>query len=92
MILATKQIIETSNHIEEIKGVGEQFAAIQKSLEKVFQSQDALVPEDGLRDLLPIYDLYLNIESGSNSVERFKILEELELGCLKTLKAKLRNR
>lgn len=78
MILATKQIIETSNYTEEIKGVGEQFAAIQKSLEKAFQSQDALVPEEGLRDLLSIYDLYLHIESESNPSERIKSLEELE--------------
>lgn len=78
MILATKQIIEKSNYTEEFKGVGEQFAAIQKSLEKAFQSQDALVPEEGLRDLLSIYDLYLHIESESNASERFKKLEEFE--------------
>jgi hypothetical protein len=78
MILATKQIIEKSNDIEEIKGVGEQFAAIQQSLEKAFQFQDALAPEEALRDLLSIYDLYLHIESGINPSERLKSLEELE--------------
>lgn len=79
MTLATKQIIDQSNDTEEIKGVGEQFAAIQQSLEKAFQSQDALAPEEGIRELLSIYDLYLHIESGSNPAERFKSLEELEL-------------
>ena len=79
MTLATKQIIEKSNDTEEIKGVGEQFAAIQQSLEKAFQSQDALAPEEGIRELLSIYDLYLHIESESNPAERFKSLEELEL-------------
>ncbi|WP_333484774.1 hypothetical protein [Microcoleus sp. K1-B6] len=78
MILATKQIIEKSNDTEEIKGVGEQFAAIQQSLEKAFQSQDALAPEEGLRELLSIYELYLHIESESNPSERHKSLEELE--------------
>lgn len=78
MTLATKQIIEKSNDTEEIKGVGEQFAAIQQSLEKAFQSQDALAPEEGLRELLSIYDLYLHIESESNLSERLKSLEELE--------------
>lgn len=79
MTLATKQIIENSNDTEEIKGVGEQFAAIQQSLEKAFQSQDALAPEEGIRELLSIYELYLHIESESNPAERFKSLEELEL-------------
>ncbi len=79
MTLATKQIIDQSNDTEEIKGVGEQFAAIQQSLEKAFQSQDALAPEEGIRELLSIYDLYLHIESESNPAERFKSLEELEL-------------
>lgn len=79
MTLATKQIIENSNDTEEIKGVGEQFAAIQQSLEKAFQSQDALTPEEGIRELLSIYDLYLHIESESNPAERFKSLKELEL-------------
>jgi hypothetical protein len=79
MTLATKQIIDQSNDTEEIKGVGEQFAAIQQSLEKAFQSQDALAPEEGIRELLSIYDLYLHIESESNHSERFKSLEELEL-------------
>jgi hypothetical protein len=79
MILATKQIIENSNYTEEIKGVGEQFAAIQQSLEKAFQSQDAVAPEEALRELLSIYDLYLHIESESNPSERLKSLEELEL-------------
>lgn len=78
MALAAKQIIENSNDTEEIKGVGEQFAAIQQSLEEAFQSQDALAPEEGLRELLSIYDLYLHIESVSNFLERFKSLEELE--------------
>jgi hypothetical protein len=78
MILATKQIIENSNYTEEIKGVGEQFAAIQQSLEKAFQSQDAVAPEEALRELLSIYDLYLHIESESNPSERLKSLEELE--------------
>lgn len=85
MTLATKQIIEKSNqiieksnHTEEIKGVREQFAAIQRSLEKAFQSQDALAPEEGLRELLSIYELYLHIESESNSSEIDKSLEELE--------------
>jgi len=78
MTLATKQIIENSNYTEEIKGVGEQFAAIQQSLEKAFPSQDALAPEDGLRELLSIYELYLHIESESNPSERHKSLEELE--------------
>ena len=78
MTLATKQIIEKSNDTEEIKGVGEEFAAIQQSLEKAFQSQDALAPEEGLRELLSIYDLYLHIESESNPSERLKSLEELE--------------
>ena len=78
MTLATKQIIENSNDTEEIKGVGEQFAAIQQSLEKAFQSQDALAPEEGLRELLSIYELYLHIESESNPSERHKSLEELE--------------
>jgi len=78
MILATKQIIEKSNYTEGIKGVGEQFAAIQQSLEKAFQSQDALAPEEGLRELLSIYELYLHIESESNPSERHKSLEELE--------------
>lgn len=78
MTLATKQIIEKSNDIEEIKGVGEEFAAIQQSLEKAFQSQNALAPEEGLRELLSIYDLYLHIESETNSGERLKSLEELE--------------
>ena len=78
MILATKQILEKSNYTEGIKGVGEQFAAIQQSLEKAFQSQDALAPEEGLRELLSIYELYLHIESESNSSEIYKSLEELE--------------
>jgi len=78
MTLATKQIIENSNYTEEIKGVGEQFAAIQQSLEKAFQSQDAVAPEEALRELLSIYDLYLHIESESNPSERLKSLEELE--------------
>ncbi|MEG4802094.1 hypothetical protein QUB63_20160 [Microcoleus sp. ARI1-B5] len=78
MTLATKQIIENSNYTEEIKGVGEQFAAIQQSLEKAFQSQDALAPQEALRELLSIYDLYLHIESESNPSERLKSLEELE--------------
>jgi len=78
MALAAKQIIENSNDTEEIKGVGEQFAAIKQSLEKAFQSQDALAPEEGLRELLSIYDLYLHIESESNPSERSKSLEELE--------------
>jgi hypothetical protein len=78
MTLPTKQIIEKSNNTEEIKGVGEQFAAIQQSLEKAFQSQDALAPEEGLRKLLSIYELYLHIESESNLYERHKSLEELE--------------
>lgn len=78
MALAVKQIIENSNDKEEIKGVGEQFAAIQQALEKAFQSQDAQAPEEGLRELLSIYDLYLHIESVSNPSERFKSLEELE--------------
>ena len=78
MTLATKQIIENSNDTEEIKGVGEEFAAIQQSLEKAFQSQDAVAPEEALRDLLSIYDLYLHIESETNSGERLKSLEELE--------------
>jgi hypothetical protein len=79
MTLATKQIIDQSNDTEEIKGVGEQFAAIQQSLEKAFQSPDSLAPEEALTDLLSIYNLYLYIESGSNPAERFKSLEELEL-------------
>ncbi|MEG5042706.1 MULTISPECIES: hypothetical protein [unclassified Microcoleus] len=78
MTLATKQIIEKSNYTEEIKGVGEQFAAIQQSLEKAFQSQDALAPEEGLRELLSMYELYLHIESESNLSERHKSLEQLE--------------
>ncbi len=81
MTLATKQIIDQSNDTEEIKGVGEQFAAIQQSLEKAFQSQDALAPEEALTDWLSIYNLYLyiEIESETNRVQRFKSLEELEL-------------
>ncbi|MBE9187108.1 hypothetical protein IQ270_21225 [Microcoleus sp. LEGE 07076] len=81
MTLATKQIIENSNDTEAIKGVGEQFAAIQQSLEKAFQSQDALAPEEALTDLLSIYNLYLyiEIESETNRVQRFKSLEEIEL-------------
>jgi hypothetical protein len=78
MTLATKQIIQNSNYTEEIKGVGEQFAAIQQFLEKAFPSQDALAPEEGLRELLSIYELYLHMESESNSGETLKSLEELE--------------
>jgi hypothetical protein len=90
MILATKQIIENSNDTEEIKGVGEQFAAIQQSLEKAFQSQDALAPEEALRELLSIYDLYLHIESESNPSERLKSLEELE-GSVEVFKTKYKD-
>jgi hypothetical protein len=79
MTLATKQIIDQSNDTEEIKGVGEQFSAIQKSLEKAFNSQAALVPEESLREFLSIYELYLKIELESNPVNRSKSLEELEL-------------
>ncbi|MCU0546457.1 MAG: hypothetical protein MUE44_30545 [Oscillatoriaceae cyanobacterium Prado104] len=79
MTLAIKQIIETSDRSEEIKGIAEKFPAIQQSLEKAFQSQDALAPEEALKDLLSIYDLYLYIESESNPSERLlKSLEELE--------------
>ncbi len=78
MNLTVKQIIENSNDTEEIKGVGEQFAVIQQVLEAAFQSQDAPVPEEGMRELLSAYELYLHIESTSNPLERHQSLEELE--------------
>jgi hypothetical protein len=37
-----------------------------------------VAPEEGLRELLLIYELYLHIESESNFSERYKRLEELE--------------
>jgi hypothetical protein len=78
MNLTVKQIIENSNDTEEIKGVEEQFAVIQQVLEVAFQSQDAPVPEEGMRELLSAYEIYLHIESVSNPLERHKSLEELE--------------
>jgi flagellin-specific chaperone FliS len=90
MAIAVEQILENSDNSEAIQGVEEEFSLVRKTLEKISQSQDALVPQESLEELLFIYNLYLAIVIEANLVKRYQSLNRLE-EILETFKNKYRD-
>ncbi len=78
MAIAVEQILENSDNSEAIQGVEEDFSLVRQTLEKISQSQDALVPQESLEELLFIYNLYLAILIEANLVKRYQSLNRLE--------------
>ncbi len=90
MAIAIDQIFIDSNETEEIQGVEEEFFYIRQTLEKISQSQNAPAPQEGLEELLTIYNLYIEIlQETTNLRKKYQNLEKLEEN-LETFKNKHR--